>query len=339
MSKRRLIRRYRWAAAAVPAPIATGLSLAGTTFKVGYRLGAGVPIAVTGTLFLAGAQLYVVDGGVDKLCTSIVVTPTLITGNTPALASIGLKDIKVVNPDGQSTTVVNGYRAMTFTKAHRADLVTLSGSNVAQWNDLSDSNFAFAQGTPANQPTITAASINGRPTVSCDGVSDYLTGPCTFNSNLVTIYQVFKARSNPGGNEALFGLIGVGATGDNSTPNSALIFRGASPNNSLNVFRNPGVLSQVTTGPGNNVAMVVRMQFDGTNSNLRANGVVGSTVANTGAMNVGTDAIGARWLASAFSTFMPGEWGEYLVKAGTLPTAQEETDLSAQMLGVWGITW
>lgn len=61
-------------------------------------------MVITGTGFQAGAT--VTFGG--TAATALVVTPTSITGLTPAHAA-GLVDVKVTNPDGGSATLTNGF--------------------------------------------------------------------------------------------------------------------------------------------------------------------------------------------------------------------------------------
>jgi len=61
--------------------------------------------------------------------------------------------------------------------AEDAASITLNGSTVSQWNDKSGNARNVSQATAANQPTLTASGLNGKPVVTFDG-ADWL-----FNAN------------------------------------------------------------------------------------------------------------------------------------------------------------
>jgi hypothetical protein len=57
-----------------------------------------------------------------------------------------------------------------------ADLssISLSGSDVTQWNDLSGNDFHATQGTSTNRPKSGTRTINGINAIDFDGTNDYL---------------------------------------------------------------------------------------------------------------------------------------------------------------------
>ena len=61
--------------------------------------------------------------------------------------------------------------------ADDASTITLNGSTVSQWNDKSGNSRNVSQATAANQPTLTASGLNGKPVLTFDG-ADWL-----FNAN------------------------------------------------------------------------------------------------------------------------------------------------------------
>jgi hypothetical protein len=61
--------------------------------------------------------------------------------------------------------------------AEDAASITLNGSTVSQWNDKSGNARNVSQATSANQPTLTASGLNGKPVLTFDG-ADWL-----FNAN------------------------------------------------------------------------------------------------------------------------------------------------------------
>lgn len=60
--------------------------------------------------------------------------------------------------------------------------MVLSGSNVAQWTDLSGNGNHFTQGIPARRPLLQNNSINGKSSVFFDGSDDIL--ECDFNDTI-----------------------------------------------------------------------------------------------------------------------------------------------------------
>jgi hypothetical protein len=59
----------------------------------------------------------------------------------------------------------------------RGDAVSLNGSSVAQWNDLSGAARHFSQAIASRQPAYVESGIGGRPSVLFDGTNDILNGP------------------------------------------------------------------------------------------------------------------------------------------------------------------
>ena len=88
--------------------------------------------------------------------------------------------------------------------------ITLSGTSVTQWNDISGNNRNVSQSTGLNQPTYSATGFNGYPTISFDGSNDSLSfggggvaqssGQNVFavidTTNIGTGYRIFMNRSN-----------------------------------------------------------------------------------------------------------------------------------------------
>ena len=58
-----------------------------------------------------------------------------------------------------------------------------SGGKISEWHDGENTSVNFFAPLPANQPTLTGATINGHKAVSFDGVGNYLEGPSIFPVN------------------------------------------------------------------------------------------------------------------------------------------------------------
>jgi hypothetical protein len=104
-----------------------------------------------------------------------------------------------------------------------ASTITLNGSTVSQWNDKSGNNRHASQATAANQPTYSATGLNGKPTLTFDGLSDNLqaTIPSLANQNNISFfgvtqiltrkYSVFLGSGMGGGTTGIrWGLFGQG---------------------------------------------------------------------------------------------------------------------------------
>ena len=60
--------------------------------------------------------------------------------------------------------------------AAEAGTITLNGSTVSQWNDKSGNGRNVSQATASAQPTYNATGLNGKPSLSFDGTSDFMLG-------------------------------------------------------------------------------------------------------------------------------------------------------------------
>jgi len=97
-----------------------------------------------------------------------------------------------------STTAAPGGIADGLTLWFKADEgVSLSGSNVTQWNDFSGNNYHAPQSSSTNRPNLINNDINYNPTISFNGTSDRLP-ISTLNYNSVgaidkmLVFCVFK---------------------------------------------------------------------------------------------------------------------------------------------------
>lgn len=90
----------------------------------------------------------------------------------------------------------------------RADQgITLNGSSVAAWDDITANNNDWEQTTAAEQPLFVADAMNGEPVVRFDGVDNGLTaGDILTGLTEAEVFVVLKIDTDPPGNEAQSGL-------------------------------------------------------------------------------------------------------------------------------------
>lgn len=79
-----------------------------------------------------------------------------------------------------------------------AGTVVLNGSTVSQWNDKSGNSRNFAQATATNQPTYSATVLDGKPALTFDGASDFMSAGDTLDvgTTSLTIMTVVKYATN-----------------------------------------------------------------------------------------------------------------------------------------------
>ena len=74
-----------------------------------------------------------------------------------------------------------------------ASSITISGSGISQWNDLSGNGRHATQSTDAYRPTVVSAGKNNRNTIALDGVNDHfnITNTTALTSNFA-VFAVIK---------------------------------------------------------------------------------------------------------------------------------------------------
>jgi hypothetical protein len=234
--------------------------------------------------------------------------------------------------------------------ASDATSITLNGSNVSQWNDLSGNGYNFSQGTAAAQPALITAGLNGLNTIEWLG-NDKLDSTAAssvwkvFNDGtdyLVCFVAKFQTQTgymlildaassaNTGGriiwntdaslNHAVF----RGSSGTSAVNNSS-----AASTYPSNTFKNVGVLADPDNGTAAN------------RSSIKINN--GSSIANNTQTNaVSTSNPASTWLLGAYlndatTDRMVGEIAEIVVCTGANATDANRTTIYNYLNSKWGI--
>lgn len=98
--------------------------------------------------------------------------------------------------------------------AEDASTITLNGSTVSQWNDKSGNGRNMSQATASAQPTYSATVLGGKPALTFDGTSDFMSAGDTLDvetSNLTIMSVVKYATNNQSGIIVGKSLLGPGA--------------------------------------------------------------------------------------------------------------------------------
>jgi hypothetical protein len=86
--------------------------------------------------------------------------------------------------------------------ASNAASITLNGSTVSQWNDLSGNDRHQAQGSASLQPNYSATNANGKPALTTTG-TQWMQASAFASSSAATIFLVWKI-SNVAGTPYIF---------------------------------------------------------------------------------------------------------------------------------------
>jgi hypothetical protein len=84
--------------------------------------------------------------------------------------------------------------------------ITLNGSTVSQWNDKSGNDRHAVQATAGQQPTLTAAGLNGLDVLTMDGGDHMITSNVFTSASDVTVFLVHKATTIDSTGNAVFAL-------------------------------------------------------------------------------------------------------------------------------------
>jgi len=124
----------------------------------------GIPVTITGSNFVIGAAVTINSIPL----TGLIITATSITGITPALP-IGVYNIVVTNPDGQSSTVSNGFTVNQAAAPTIGNIVpgvgeTSGGLTVS----ISGSNFVVGTTATINGVALTGLNIVNATTITAN---------------------------------------------------------------------------------------------------------------------------------------------------------------------------
>ena len=98
-------------------------------------------------------------------------------------------------PSAAWTPAELGASLALWLDADDASTITLNGGNVSQWSDKSGNARHATQASASAQPAYVAAGLNGKPIVSFDGTSDFLS---VEQFNVITVFLVGNRGSNTG---------------------------------------------------------------------------------------------------------------------------------------------
>lgn len=145
--------------------------------------------------------------------------------------------------------------------------ITLNGSTVSQWNDLSGNGRHLTQAVASSQPTYNATGLNSKPTCYFDGSGDYMTyvGAALPTYQNFTVWMVLKQVNNSNYDVVWFAPSNlVGQTGDaflevrNGATDQLDIWvfnAGPSAGSGAGTFTGGGIYRLLTYGDGSTLSL------------------------------------------------------------------------------------
>jgi hypothetical protein len=188
------------------------------------------------------------------------------------LSAAGAGDLEPVFPSG-ITGLVARYDAADLTS------ISVSGSDVTQWNDLSGNGHNATQGTSTNRPKSGTRTLNSKNVLDFDGTNDFLinngiAASYTGTSKPFTIFQVTQLDTTAG-NQTSWSIA-------NSSAGNPRIF----PTNEQIIIRNNSgtEVGPSITGAYNTNSQFLTYRSSGTNFT----GFINKTLILTSAYSLGS---------------------------------------------------
>ena len=254
------------------------------------------------------------------------------------------------NPTPATPPYPGGVTPEVWLDASNSSTITLNGSTVSQWTDLSPNAYVFSQGTASYQPTLASASLNSKNTISFDGndvlnstsaasVFKFFTDGTKYLFCMVTKFQT-QAGYLLITDAASSGNVGARVTWNTDGSQNHAIYRGVSGTNALlnnsaaatypaNTWKNVGILAD----PSNATASA--------RSSIKINN--GSSIANNTSTNaVSTSNPASTWLLGSYlndgvTDRMIGSIAEIVVIKGTDATDANRTAIYTYLNTKWGV--
>lgn len=211
--------------------------------------------------------------------------------------------------------------------ASNASSITLNGSTVSQWSDLSGNGRHQSQGTASLQPNYSASNANGKPALTTTG-TQWMQASAFASSSAATVFLVWKI-SNAAGTPFMWQR---GAVND---VHSFLMNPGTNQLQARRAASNQGTLTVSGLGTAD-IWRVGTLVFSTTLSRVYNGNTVGTDNTATVSAPVGNKVLTLFALDSATRAGHPGI-AEFLYYSSQLDDTQQAT-VRGYLGRKWGIT-
>jgi hypothetical protein len=178
------------------APSVSSVSSASTQATISFSANATGGSAITGYAVTSS------PGNITQTGSSSPITVTGLTNGTAytfTVTATNANGVSAASSASSSVTPIDLAPPLTnlfaWYDSSDASTITLSGSNITQWNDKSGNAKHATQSTSAYQPTIVSSGLNGRNTMLFDGTNDMFNiANTTTLANNFAIFAVVKSN-------------------------------------------------------------------------------------------------------------------------------------------------
>jgi len=195
---------------------------------------------------------------------------------------------------GKTISGNNKYQMGNFLKLWlKSDAgVTLNGSNVSKWSDLSGNGNDCIQGTTVSQPLLVANQLNGYPVLRFDGINDFMTFASGFMYNWTDVTLLFVIKPTMGSNSGIFA-----PSTTNSTGLEVLALTG------VHELRINGAIKYASGLFTNNSFSISDIEYNATSTFAYKNGTALSPLSGGNALNLNGIYTLGRYSSSYYSAF------------------------------------
>jgi hypothetical protein len=212
-----------------------------------------------------------------------------------------------------------------------ATTLTLSGTNITQWNDKSGNG---RNGTVAGTIGYDFV-LNNRQATSwtqtAAGIGTYIRGSISVTTSTMTVFSTFVMNSSSYVAARILGLSAPGAVDYNNASYTAPIARLTTT--AYGAYRNSTSLSSTTFTSG--AAVVVCSQYTGSSNIFYVNGVGSTPVATTGAFNISQYELGNSTTEESL-VWLNGSIGEVIIYTNSL-SSNERQAVEGYLAWKWGL--
>jgi len=244
--------------------------------------------------------------------------------NRPPVVDAGTD--QVISTGGSTVWSPSPTTTALWLDASDAGSITLTGTTVSEWRDKSVNKRNASQATAANQPTLTAAALNGKPVLTFDGSTDFMAIDLDFlagvshSAFIVTKPTVFSNLFGAANGSQAANSLHVGFNGNNYRMNFWA--------NDFGPVRSGNFIAESAN-------LVNYAWVTGTGKQIFANGK--SEGSNTNAGTIGTMSGGGRIGRTTGHPFFGGDIAEMIFLTGTVATAEREM-MEGYLAHKWGLT-
>jgi hypothetical protein len=213
--------------------------------------------------------------------------------------------------------------------------LTLSGSNVTQWNDKSG---AGGNGTATNTPVLSRAVFGGRQSILFAS-NAYFSGATANTGTTLTSFAVVQLTTLPSAVNQNMRILSLATPSNNDWDSDARVaamnVNNFTVQNTIGVYRSTAQWASATSTVSSNTPYIVSSILNGSVATSHLNGTLGPrSLASTGTFAITSYAVGNQCVPT--TEFLRGYLGEVLLFTSALTTTQRQ-QVEGYLARKWGL--